>query len=394
MLWGGTFCATAGQWIQSATLGWVVYELTHSGTLLGAVLAMRAIPMLLLAPVAGLVAERADRRHALAASQFVVVFAAFPLALALATERVAVWHLFVYTLLAGVGMVFDRTLRNTLIFSVVPRPAVANAVALNSIAFSVSRMLGPALAGFLIAWVGAAWNFALLGTLYVGVAAAALMVRIPYEEARAPSKATAWVEITAGLRFAATHRVARMMVLLGVLPALLLIPSFSALMPVFAVKVFGAGPEGLGLLLSAVGAGGVLGGIAAVWAARFDRVGLTQVLALFAFAAALIGFALSPNAKVAAIFLVAAGTAEMIHMAANVTTLQMCAPPEMRGRVASLLPMIPALIALGSLSSGTGADLVGAPQLVITLALVSSAVVAVAWIRSRTLRQLKLSALQ
>lgn len=392
-LWLVTFCATGGQWIQQATLGWVVYDLTRSGTLLGAILAMRAIPMLLLAPVSGVVAERFDCRRALALSQVVVLVISFALAAALALERVRIWHLFAFTLLAGVGMVFDRTLRNTLIFSVVPRADVANAFALNSIAFSAMRTLGPAVAGFMIAWIGAAWNFTLQGLLYLSVAVIALTVNTPHEEARREVHATAWDDIKAGLHFAATDPIARMMVLLGLVPAFLLIPSFSALMPIFAVKVFAAGPEGLGLMLSAVGAGGVLGGVAAVWTARFDRVGLTQTLALLAFTVALIGFALSPNIAVAAVFLMAAGMAEMIHVTSNVTTLQMCAPREMRGRMASLLPMFPALMALGSLTSGIGADWVGARATVILLALAAAVTFGAAWARSATLRGLRLSKL-
>lgn len=392
-LWTGTFCSTGGQWIQQATLGWVVYDLTQSGTLLGAVLGMRALPMLLLAPVSGVVAERVDRRRALAASQLLVVAISFGLALALALKEVRLWHLFAFTLLAGVGMVFDRTMRNTLVFSVVPRADVANAVALNSIAFSVMRTAGPALAGFMIAWVGAAWNFALQGLLYLGVAAIALTINTPHEEPRREQHASAWADIKEGLAFAATDPVARVMVLMGIVVSFLLIPSFSALMPVFAVKVFHTGPEGLGLLLSAVGAGGVLGGIASVWTARNDRLGLTQTLAVLGFAAALIGFALSPNIVVASLFLMGAGVAEMVHMSSNHTALQMCAPPALRGRVASLLPMFPALMALGSFTSGALADLLGAPSAVILLALLAVVMVGIAWARSRALRDMRLSTL-
>ena len=390
-LWAGTFCSTGGQWIQQATLGWVVYAVTGSGSLLGAVLALRAVPMLLLAPVSGLVADRYDRRRTLAASQLLVVAISFALASALALDRVEVWHLFAFTLLAGVGMVFDRTLRNTLVFSVVPRADVANAVALNSIAFSVMRTVGPAAAGYLIAWVGPALNFALQGLLYLGVAAIAVALNVPYEAARRVRQGTALADMTEGLRFAVTHPVARMMLLLGLVTSFRLIPSFSALMPVFAVKVFATGPEGLGLMLSAVGVGGVLGGIVAVRVARFDRVGLTQTLALLGFAISLIGFALSPNIAVASVFLMGAGMAEMVNMASNHTVLQMCAPTDMRGRVASLMPMFPALMALGSLVSGVGADLIGAPATVIVTALVTAAVVGLAWMRSPALRGLRLS---
>lgn len=389
----GTLCSTGGQWVQSATLGWVVYDLTQSGALLGAVLSMRAIPMLLLAPISGVVADRYDRRRALAASQLIVVFVSFAIAAGLALDRVQVWHLFAFTLLSGVGMVFDRTLRNTLVFGTVPRTDVANAVALNSIAFSVMRTLGPAAAGFIIAWAGAAWNFLLQGILYLFVAAIAITLNTPFETARRKSHATARADMLEGLRYAVTDPVARMMMLLGMVPALLLIPSLSALMPIFAVNVFRTGPEGLGLMLSAVGAGGVVGGIVSVWTARMERIGRTQVLAVLVFAGAMIGFALSPHIGVAALFLFIAGIAEMINMSSNHTALQMNAPLAMRGRVASLLPMFPALMALGALSSGTCADWLGAPGAVIIMALLAALIVITAWLRSGALRALRLSKL-
>lgn len=392
-LWTGTFCSTGGQWIQQATLGWVAYDLTGSGALLGAVLGVRAIPMLLLAPISGVVADRMDRRHALAATQLLLFVISFALAATLALDLVRVWHLFAFTLLAGAGMTFDRTLRSTLVFNVVPRAEVANAVALNSIAFSVMRALGPGAAGLMIARIGPAWNFALQGLLYLGVAASVLMISVRHRAPRGPARSTAWNDMIKGLHFAATDSVARMMFVLGLLPPILLIPSFSALMPVFAVDAFHSGPESLGLMLSAVGVGGVLGGMIAVSVARYDRVGLVQILALVALAVSLIGFALSPGIAVAVVFLTGAGVAEMVHATSNVTTLQMCAPQEMRGRVASLVPVFPAFIAVGSLTSGIGADLLGAPALVILLAVIAVCAATAAWTGSAALRDLRLSRL-
>lgn len=392
-LWTGTFFATGGQWIQQASFGWVVYDLTGSPTLLGAVLGVRAIPMLALAPVSGVVADRFERRHALAASQVLMFFISALLAVLLALDRVSVWHLFAFSLLAGVGAVFDRTLRNTLVFTSVPRAEAANAVALNSIAFSVTRTVGPGVAGLLIAAVGAAWNFAIQALLYLGVVGCALMTSAARPAPRGPARGTAWDDTKEGLRFSFTHPVARMMMMLGLVPPLLLIPSFSALMPVFAADVFRAGPEGLGLLLSAVGVGGVLGGVMAAWVAHYDRIGLLQTLALFAFAASLVGFALSPDITVAVVFLTAAGAAEMVHFTSHVTTLQMCASEEMRGRVASLLPVFPALISVGSLGAGIFADLLGAPTVVLLLSVTAACVAAAAWARSASLRSVRLSGL-
>jgi MFS family permease len=392
-LWAGTFCSTAGQWIQNATLGWVTYDLTGSGTLLGAVLGVRAIPMLLLAPLAGVVADRHDRRHALATAQLLMAVVSFVLAAVLALQVVQVWHLFAFTLCAGASAAFDRTLRNTLVFDVVPRAEVANAVALNTIAFSSSRTLGPGVAGLLIAWVGPAWNFGIQGVLYAGVAAAVLMVSAPRRSQRSVNHNSAWREMQAGLRFAVTDPVARMMVLLGMLPPILLIPSFSALMPVFAVRVFMTGPDGLGLLLSAVGAGGILGGVIAASVSRYDRIGLLQIGALLAFALSLVGFALSPGFAAALMFLMVAGAAEMVLATSNVTALQMCAPQEMRGRIASLLTVFPALISVGALTSGMGADLLGPQMLVVLLAAIAICLTTAIWINSATIRTLRLSKL-
>jgi MFS family permease len=392
-LWTGTFFATAAQWVQQATLGWVVYHVTGSASLLGAVLGVRAVPMLLLAPVTGVVADRFDRRYGLAASQILLCAISVWLAILLATDSVRVWHLFTFSILSGVGAVFDRTLRSTLVFHSVPRNEAANAVALNSIAFSVTRAIGPSVAGFLIAGVGAAWNFGIQALFYVGVVFAALSVRAPPPVPRKPGRTSAWEDTKEGVRFTANDPVARMMIVLGLVPPVLLIPSFSALMPVFAADVFRSGPEGLGLLLSAVGVGGILGGVVAAWIARYDQTGLVQTLSLAVFAFSLIAFAMSPNIAVAVVFLALAGVAEMVHHTVHVTTLQMCAPEHMRGRIASLLPIFPAFISVGALFAGVLADYLGPEFVVILLAVAALGVVIAAWSTSAAVRELRMSRL-
>ena len=392
-LWTGTFFGTAAQWIQQATLGWVVYEVTRSPSLLGAVLGVRAIPMLLLAPVSGYVADRFDRRRALALSQFLMVVISITLAALLGFNAVKTWHLFAFSLLSGVGAVFDRTLRNTLVFSSVPRNEVANAVALNSIAFSVTRAIGPGVAGFLIASVGAAWNFTIQGLLYVGVCLAVLSVSAPLPAGDTKARASAWADIKEGVRFAMHDPVARVTFITGLVPPLLLIPVFAALMPIFAADIFNAGPEGLGLMLSAVGVGGIVGGVFAAWTTRYDRTGLVQTLALVVFGAALICFALSPTVELAMVWLVVAGVAEMVHFTIHVTTLQMCAPEHMRGRMTALLPMFPAFISVGALLAGLLADVLPVEVVAILLVVVAMLVVGTAWARSQALRDVTLSGL-
>lgn len=391
-LWSGTFFSTAAQWIQNATLGWVVYDLTGSAALLGAVLGVRAVPMLLLAPVSGLVADHFDRRRALALSQVLPAIGSLLLALLLAHDAVRVWHLFVFTLIVSSGTVFERTLRNTLVFDVVPREEAANAIALNTIAFSVTRTLGPAAAGILIAMFGPAWNFTIQGMTYAGVAASVLKIRIKPRERR-PRAGPAWRAMFSGFRFAATDPIARVIIVIGLVPPLLLIPSFSALMPIFAADIFKTGPQGLGLLLSAVGAGGVVGGVAAATLSRYEYVGRLQALALSFFVLCIMGFAFSPGMGSAIVFLIGAGVAEMVLASSTHTSLQMSAPEAMRGQVTSLLPMFPAFISVGSFNAGLGAQWLGAQTVVVLFALLAAAVMGLAWSRSASYRNLRMSRL-
>jgi MFS family permease len=390
-LWCGTFFSTAAQWIQQATLGWVVYDLTGSAALLGAVLGVRAIPLLLLAPLSGLVADRFDRRHALALSQIAPGLVSFAIAALLALERIEVWHLFVFSLVVSSGMVFERTLRNSLVFDVVPRAEAANAVALNTIAFSTTRTLGPALGGLLIAALGPAWNFALQGFTYVGVAVSVLHIRAQLRHGG--RKRFAWRALFAGVGFVAAHPVARCMALLGLLAPLLLIPSVSALMPVFAADVFAVGPQGLGLMLAAVGAGGIVGGAAAAALSRYERVALLQTCALLAFAWALFGFAASPNVAWAVVFLLLAGVAEMLLASSTTTSLQMCAPDAMRGQVTSVLPMFPAFIALGSLLAGLATQVIGPRPVVCASAAAAVLLFGALWRFSPVYRAVRMSTL-
>jgi MFS family permease len=390
-LWCGTFFSTAAQWIQQATLGWVVYDLTGSAALLGAVLGVRAIPMLLLAPLSGLVADRFDRRKALALSQIAPALVSFAVAALLALGRIEVWHLFAFSLVVSSGMVFERTLRNSMVFDVVPRAEAGNAVALNTIAFSTTRTLGPALGGVLIAVLGPAWNFGLQGLTYAGVAASVLMIRLPPRHTGRGR--FAWTALFTGLRFVAGHPVARSIALLGLLPPLLLIPPISALMPVFAADVFAVGPQGLGLMLAAVGAGGIVGGILAAALSRYERIAHMQRWALLVFAGALFGFASSTSMMLAVAFLLLAGVAEMVLASSTHTSLQMCAPDTMRGQVSSILPMFPAFIALGSLLAGLATQLAGPRPVVYASAVAAVLLFGALWRFSPAFRSARMSLL-
>ena len=378
------------QWIQQATLGWVVYDLTGSGTMLGAVLGIRAIPMLLVSPIAGVAADRFDHKKLLLFSQITSAMVSAWFGAALALDWVRTWHLFAFVLLSGAAAVLDRPARMTTMFELVPRGLAMNAVAINSIGMSLTRIIGPAFAGYLIAWFGAGGNFLIQGALYLISGVLALMVVFPkrFTPAR---KTTAWNDLTEGLRYAASDGNTRLLVLMGVIPFFLVVPTWGTILPVFAKDVFAAGPQGLGILLTAVGIGGMFGSWISAMLARFDRYGRVQVGSLLVMCAALFGLALSPSLPVSLVFLVVGGAAEMVLVTSNQIMLQMSAPEAMRGRVSSLIQLYPAVISLGAMIAGVLIDLSGARGATALLAAVAGVSVLVLYARSPRLRRMRLS---
>jgi len=366
----------------------VVYEVTGSGALLGAVLGVRAVPMILLAPLSGVAADRYDRKWLLQASQLLAAAVSAGLGAALALGVVGVWMLFVFTVLMGASNVIDRPARFTTAFELVPREIAAKAMALNTIGFSLMRVVGPALAGYLIAWFSASGTFFILALLYAASALVALTVAIPAPRSRA-ARASALAEMAEALRFSVRDPVMRMLLALGALPYLLLVPVWVTLFPIYAKDIFAAGPQGLGILLTSVGLGGTLGGIIANVLARRERQGVLQAAWIAVMAAAILGVAASPTLALAAACAFFGGLAEMALTASNMALLQLSAPEAMRGRIASLMLLYPAMISTGSFLAGPLADLLGARAAAATLAAAALAVIAYLYLSSPLIREIR-----
>ena len=378
----------SSQWIQHASLGWVVYEITGSGTLLGAVMGARAIPMILLAPLSGVAADRYDRRRLMQVSQALAAAVNLSFGAALALGLVSAWMLFAFTMLMGASNVMDRPARFTTAFELVPREIAVKAVALNTIGFSMARVLGPMVAGYLIAAFGGAGTFFLQGVLYAASGVMVLFVVFPARVVHAEQKSP-WHDMAEGLRFAVSNPRTRVLLAVGFLPFFLLIPVFGTLYPIYAKDAFAAGPTGLGLLLTAVGIGGTLGGFIANALGRAERQGMIQSAWIVVMSAAIIGVALSPSLPLAIAFSVVGGVAEMAHASSNMAMLQISAPPEMRGRISSLMMLNPALISLGALLAGPLSDAIGVRRASMTLAGIAIATIGLLYASSSSLRQLR-----
>jgi MFS family permease len=388
-LWTGSLLSWSSQWIQHAALGWVVYEITGSGALLGAVMGARAIPMLLLTPVSGMAADRYDRGRLMQASQALAAAVSLAFGAALALGMVSLWMLFAFTMLMGAANVMDRPARFSTAFDLVPREIVMKAVALNTIGFSAARVIGPAIAGYLIAAVGGAGCFFLQGILYAASGAMVLIVAFPPRAASHPERPSAVREMAEGLRFALTDPRTRVLLVVGALPFFLLIPVFGTLYPIYAKDEFAVGPTGLGLLLTAVGVGGTLGGFIANALGRAERQGLIQSVWVVVMAAAIIGVALSPSYALAIVFSVIGGAAEMAHASSNMAMLQISAPEAMRGRISSLLMLNPALISIGAFVAGPLSDVLGPRGASFALAVTAIAGIVLLYSVSSTLRELR-----
>lgn len=367
----------------------MVYEITGSGTLLGAVIGARAIPMVLLTPLSGVAADRFDRQRLLQASQALAAAVSLALGAALALGIAGTAMLFLFTLAMGAANVMDRPARFTTAFELVPRAIAVKAVALNTIGFSIMRILGPAAAGWLIATAGAAGSFFVQGALYAASGFMALFVLFPARKPPAVQR-SALADMREGLGFALRDPATRLLLALGALPFFLLIPVFSTLYPIYAKDVFLEGPKGLGLLLTAVGAGGLLGGFLANMLAHVERQALMQAGWALLMAVAILAIAASPTLPVAMAFSFIGGMAELAHSSSNLAMLQMAAPEHMRGRIASLSMLYPALISLGGLAAGAMSDALGVRWASAALALTAVAAVAAIYFLSPNLKELKL----
>jgi MFS family permease len=389
LLTGSLFTYMA-QWMQQASLAWVAYEITGSAGLLGAVFAMRAIPMIGLAPFAGVAADRYDRRRLLMLSQLASAATTFAFGAALALDLVSTWVLFVFSLLMGANAVLDRPARNTMVFEMVPRASAMKAVGLHSMTFSLNRMAGPAVAGYLIGLFGATGNFFIQGFLYLVALGLAFTLLIPQRKT-VIRDASVLSELRSGAAFLFANPTVRILIIFGLVPYFLLVPIWSTLLPIYAKDVFNSGPEGFGVLLAAVGVGATLGGAITVALARFDHQGTIQISAMLVYCASIVGLALSPTLVASLPIALVGGASEVVFTTSQMTMLQMSAPEAMRGRVSSLIQLFPGFISLGATFCGLVAELAGARGASGILAAICGIIVVALYARSPRLRGLRLS---
>ena len=362
LFFGGQIVSLAGSWITTTATSWLVYRLTGSAVLLGLVGFAGQFPAFLLGPFAGILVDRWDRRRLLIVTQVISMLESFALAALTLSGRITVEAILVLNVVQGIVNAFDMPGRQAFLSAMIEnKDDLPNAIALNSSMVNVARLLGPSIAGIVIAATNEGWCFAIDGVSYLGVIAALIAMRMAPRAARSGPRAGAWQQFVEGWRYAFGFRPIRSIILLLALVSLVGVP-YSVLMPIFAATVFHGGPHTLGFLMGASGCGALAG---ALWlATRRTVIGLGRIIvgASAAFGAGLIGFSFATSLPIAIPCLVVAGCGFIVQMASSNTIIQTIVDEDKRGRVMSFYMMaFLGTVPFGSLMAGWLSSRVGAP---------------------------------
>jgi MFS family permease len=367
LLWYSGVGQSIGLGMQQITLGHFVYDRTDSEFWVGAVAFMNFAPFFLFSPVAGVIGDRTDRRNLLFIAQALSGLAVLTLAVLITTDLVTMWQVLLIALAAATGQALTVPTRLAYVNDLVEPRYLMNAVALNSLAQNGMRIIGPVLAGVLIATAGSG------GTMYVN-AAGYLLGLIPLamlqSRPRPPATQTAVLHnIAEGINFAAKTPMVFFVIMLGNVFSLFGMPYISML-PVFAEDVLGKGAAGLGLLSSASGAGAVAGGILlARWGDVRNKTRLFQACFILFFGALFL-FSLSSVYGLSLALLVLVGMGSMSNINTGTVMLQLGTPRELQGRTMSLWTWGISLSFLGALPVGALAEVYGAPAVMACSALI------------------------
>jgi MFS family permease len=365
LFFGGQSISLIGTWMTRVATSWLVYRLTGSALLLGTVSFAGQIPTFLLAPFAGVWVDRLDRRQVLVWTQALSMAQSLLLAALTLSHHITIPLLLGLSVLQGMVNAFDMPGRQSFMVKMVDdRRDLSNAIAINSSMVNLARLIGPSLAGMLIAVTSEGWCFLIDGVSYIAVIASLLMMRLNAPEIARKATSTL-TELKAGWTYVSGFLPIRTILMLFAVVSLMGMP-FVVLMPIFAAQVLHGGPHTLGFLMGAMGLGALISALSL--AARRSVVGLVKIVPLAAalFGAGLIGFGLSHWLWLSLVTVFFAGMGMMQGMAASNTIIQTIVSEDKRGRVMSYYTMaFMGMAPFGSLLAGSMAHAVGAPRTVI-----------------------------
>lgn len=364
---------------------WLILTLTNSDAWVGGVAGLPALLAALTAPLGGVFADRWERRRMLMTVRIALAATALLTALLVGLEQVQVWHLLALAFGVALFNVSGLTAGQTMIIDSVPREELFNANALFSAAVNLAQVLGPALAGIVLARANIGWAFAFSALLYIGSALAASRIRAQQQK-RDTRAASVWLDLKEGIHFVGQSSVLQWLLIIGL--GGIAVGVWFALVPRFAKDVLASGATGYGAILSARGAGGLIGVLLLLLAGRVRRIAVVLVASMVIFALLATTFALSSSMLVAAATAFGLGIVFVWYPATLRTAFQFSATDTMRGRVMSLFSMLGQLLGFGWFVGGALSERFGPQSAIIGCALLAVTVHVVAYARSVDLRQL------
>jgi MFS family permease len=370
---------------QALVRGFLAFRLTGSEFALGSVSFAVAVPMLVVAPLGGVLADRVDRRRLILAAQSLVLLSESTVLALYVTGHLQFWHLLGAAFVVGCIIPLVMPARQAIVANVVGRDRLSSAIALNMTAMNTARVVGPAVGGALILGDDVRLAYATGIATYVAALFCLLRIgRIP--QPAGARKAPVWSSLVEGVQYLLGNRLLTLLLLFGLLPMILTLP-FQQLLPVFAQKVWPVGSRGLGLLSAVVGLGAVTGSLWVAWRGIGPRRLRTQFLSMFAFGTLLIAFCWTPHYPSALALAFLANVFASVFGTVNSTTIQLLVPDEVRGRVSALLMMSFSVPLLGVLPVSYAAREVGV-QLAVSGAALLAMMLALLFVLNPTLRSI------
>lgn len=360
LLWVGILFTSAGMWMEQVALNWIVYSMTGSAVDLGILNGMRALPSLITGPFGGVAADRMDRKQLMLWTGWALVALYVMLAALIFSGGLELWHLMAFSLATGVAWTFNQPVRQALIPSLVPKEAMMNAVALQSAAFNMTRIIGPALGGLLMGTLGAGGTFVAVTLSFLGVQVATWMMQAPAHEPRGGSSKDVWRDLMEGFRYIGRTPDVRGLIIMALVPFVLVMP-FMTLLTIFAKDIFMLDATGFGFLMSVSGIGALSATLGVASLGNFRGKGGILTWSSVAMGVSLIAFAFSPFMSLSYAMLIVVSGASMAYLALTNTMLNMIVPNEFRGRVMSVYMLDRGLMPLGSMLAGGMAGMWGAP---------------------------------
>ena len=360
LLWVTSLINAGSNWLQQVTLGWLAFDLTGSALMAALVFGVRSLPQLLIGPIGGVFGDRFDRKRFLMANTAYMSVLAMGFALLLTFGNVQAWHLIVFTLLQGTGQAMVQPVRQALVANTVPQADLMNAIALNSLAQTAMRVVGPAIAGVLIVLSGPALNFGLQSVAFVVTLVLLIPLRAPYTNLSRTRRLESFREsFVSGLKYVAHQPTLLGLMLIALVPTLFTTPINLGLLPVFAKEVLEVDSDGLGILYSSQGIGAVIGTLVIASMGNFARKGTVLAIAAIGLATMITLYSQITVFLVAVPMLALGTCCFMTYQTMNQTIIQTITPDEYRGRVMGLQMMDHGLTPLGTLIFGGIAEVYG-----------------------------------